>query len=791
MLDRTEGGGFLINFLKKKKVEKKSFLLLIGVFFFALFIRILNFKDIFVDENVIFVGYDPYYHMRRIALIVADFPHYIFEDSYIYYPKGAWIGWFPLYDQIVASLSLIFGLGNPSLHTIETVGAFFPPVLGALTIFPIYYIAKETFDNKTGMLSAVILAITPAHIHVSQLGFTDHHVAEVFLFTVILALFIIALKKGLIFSVLSGFSASLIVFMWTGSLLYLGIIFVYITVQYIFDLYMGRSSKYLTLLSTVMFGTVILIVTPIASSMAHWYWSPIKNQLIIITFFLGLFIAFLPISTLIIKKKVKWYWLPISLAAVFVPVLILIKSMVPSQYQYISGGFRYLSNEGLVLGTILEAEPWNMGTAIDQFTTTFFIFLIALTVFVAHTLTKIRDTKNSEILLIVMSIMAFLLTLFQTRFAYLLSVSISIITAYAFFKTLDILKIDLTFLEKTKKPDKKEGRKKNTKFGDLDGVKIMRGSLPLIFIIIVFFVPDFYVAVAETIEKPGIVYYDLDETLRWMRENTPKTSYYDNPSNLSQTPEYGVMSWWDNGNWIIYVARRPVVSNNFQWGIHKSAGFFTAKDEQSASDILNETKVRYIITDYRMGYYYQNASDGKIVMVGKFENLAKIAGKDPKKYYNIGGGNAILNQEYFDTMYSKLHIFDCANDKPSVNVTPLNHYRLIYESNKTAYQFVGDDIKCTKIFEYVRGARIIGRAEANENVTISVDVKTNRGRTFTYSNVVTSEKDGFFEIVVPYATEGTSYDTKPIGHYKVVCEKDSWDVKIDEQEILDGADIQI
>ena len=104
---------------------------------------------------------------------------------------------------------------------------------------------------------------------------------------------------------------------------------------------------------------------------------------------------------------------------------------------------------------------------------------------------------------------------------------------------------------------------------------------------------------------------------------------------------------------------------------------------------------------------------------------------------------------------------------------------------------MGEDIKCTKIFEYVQGARIIGRAEANENVTISVDVKTNRGRTFTYSNVVTSEKDGFFEIVVPYATEGTSYDTKPIGHYKVASEKDSWDIKVDEQDVLDGADIWI
>ena len=741
---------------------------------------------------MVFVGFDSYYHMRRILLIVADFPNYISTDSYMYFPKGAWIGWLPLYDQTVALFAMIFGLGSPSIHTIETVGAAFPAFLGAFTIFPLYYVSKEIFDKKIGLISAVILAITPAHVHISQLGFCDHHVAEIFLFTTMMAFFIMALKKGPIFSVLSGFVASLILLMWTGALLYLGAIVIYVVVQYVYDLYMEKSPKFLTLISISMFATVILIVTPIASFMVHWYQRSLYTQLMILTAFIGFFIILGIISVFILKKEAKWYWLPISIAALSAPIFFGLQTIALPQYQFVTGRFRYLTG-GYIPG-ILEAESWKMSALVDQFTTTIFIGLIAFILFVLLRFSKIKDTKNSEILFIVLTIIAFALAIFQRRFSYFLSVSISIVTAYAFFKALEILKIDLNIFSKKnekKKTNKKKKRKKEVKFSDLGLTQKMEILLPLAFVIIIFFVPNLYVAIAKTVEIPGIIYYDFDESLRWMDQNTPKTSYYNNPSDPKKTPEYGVMSWWDNGNWILYVAKRPVISNNFQWGVEESAHFFIAQDEQSASKILDDTKVRYVLTDYRMGYYYRETNTGEIAFGGKFENMAKIAGMDPKEYYHKSETDISPSQKYYNTVYTRLHLFDGSRNKASVNVTSLNHYRLIYESNKTAYKFGEEEIKLVKIFEFVPGAKIIGRVGPNENVTISVDVKTNQGRIFDYSNVVTSNKDGFFEIVVPYATTGTPYDTKPVGSYIVVTEDGSLNVEIDEQDILGGAEVLI
>ncbi len=86
----------------------------------------------------------------------------------------------------------------------------------------------------------------------------------------------------------------------------------------------------------------------------------------------------------------------------------------------------------------------------------------------------------------------------------------------------------------------------------------------------------------------------MQETFKWLRENSPPTSYYYTPDKPA---EYGVMSWWDYGNWILYISQRPVVANNFQTGIDDAAHFLTEPDEEAANEILSKRKVRFIITD--------------------------------------------------------------------------------------------------------------------------------------------------------------------------------------------------
>jgi len=65
----------------------------------------------------------------------------------------------------------------------------------------------------------------------------------------------------------------------------------------------------------------------------------------------------------------------------------------------------------------------------------------------------------------------------------------------------------------------------------------------------------------QTAPKPSDDWYD---SLIWLRENTP---------DPGKPPQYGIMTWWNYGNWILYISKRPVVANNFQIGGMRLHGF--------------------------------------------------------------------------------------------------------------------------------------------------------------------------------------------------------------------------
>ena len=85
---------------------------------------------------------------------------------------------------------------------------------------------------------------------------------------------------------------------------------------------------------------------------------------------------------------------------------------------------------------------------------------------------------------------------------------------------------------------------------------------------------------------------------------------YTKPANGAEynypSSAYGVMSWWDYGHDIEYIANRIPNANPFQAGIiemNNTAGpsyFFTSQTEQAAYDNLNELGSRYVVIDNQM-----------------------------------------------------------------------------------------------------------------------------------------------------------------------------------------------
>ncbi|MFW6056292.1 MAG: STT3 domain-containing protein, partial [Chloroflexota bacterium] len=224
----------------------------------ALAIRVVwPWDHVMVSDTVWFRGMDPWYHMRLVDNLIANFPHVTAFDPFTGYPDGIRPPFHPLTDRLIALPALLLGGGAPSAWLIDRVGAFFPVVLGALTVVPVYFVGRALFGRIAGATAAFVLAIIPGEfLSRSLLGFADHHVSEAF-FSICTLLFLVLAthritaddirlgtirqglapghRGGLILTALSGISLGLYLLAWRGGVLLLLVVFAYVAVRAIVD----------------------------------------------------------------------------------------------------------------------------------------------------------------------------------------------------------------------------------------------------------------------------------------------------------------------------------------------------------------------------------------------------------------------------------------------------------------------------------------------------------------------------------------------------------------------------
>ncbi len=391
--------------------------------------------------------------------------------------------------------------------------------------------------------------------------------------------------------------------------------------------------------------------------------------------------------------------------------------------------------------------------------------------------------------------------------------------------------------ERGRKAKKKHNNKKSKEAQEINAKKFFRTDIIITSIVIafvvfyppIFFTPDHGKArgsiSAAKYPGGGGPGYDWYESLLWMRENTPDpdVDYYalyphERRDYTYPKSAYSVMNWWDYGHWITRIAHRIPVANPFQQGIGgpyqgNSPGacvFFIAKNESEANKVLDALDVKYVISDFKMAdamYSYYNT-------YGVMTFWANDAAGHYKGYQTERGITFVIGEKYFNTMVTRLHMFDGREVqfkggyigqsfvlliKP-FHTKPLRHYRLVHESpkyifphvvlNATTEDMLGwecdsrnytgakelapklhsgvrdpenpelirwappfiSPVSFVKVFEYVKGARIEGTAPDGSVIEITTDITTNQGREFIYSQTTIS--NGSYEFVVPYSTTG-------------------------------------
>ena len=359
------------------------------------------------------------------------------------------------------------------------------------------------------------------------------------------------------------------------------------------------------------------------------------------------------------------------------------------------------------------------------------------------------------------------------------------------------------------------------------------------------------VQTGESYGKYGGTETDWISECTWMLTGTPETgvdylTIYDGDEFEYPSEAYGVMSWWDYGHYITTIAERIPNSNPFQAGVageYGAAAVLTSTNESAVVEKLDYLGTRYLMTDYQMAgakfgamaiwndsvaqltpYYYtllQN-SNGNLQVVqaytpeyyntltvklqyydGSMTEPGDVAVVETDSSANYGYPVITNVQGYAAAEEAQAaadafnanapatkHAYVIANPSgvataylPSTTVPALQHFRLVHESpnyvlanSQYTNQPVEGGTAWVKSFEYVQGAVINGEG------TIEVNVTTNNGRTFTYRQ---ESINGQF--VVPYSTNGSSYDVKTTGPYTIVETGETFEVS--EEAVMQGLTI--
>jgi dolichyl-diphosphooligosaccharide--protein glycosyltransferase len=610
-----------------------------------------NFQHVFRADGVAFQDPDASFHMRTVENLVHHFPHRSGFDPYSAFPHGQPVPTGPFYDLAIGAVAWIAGFGAPSRHLTDIIGAWFPAILGALITIPVYFIGRALFDPIAGLIAAGVIAIFPGLIfNVSRLGYTDHHVAEALLSTLLLLLLISALNATrprppmLLSGVVIG---AYLATRPAGAFLVL-FVEIWAMVQIAWNHFRGKSNRrvwYVTVPPLFLGWLLFLLVGQII-------WSDITTMV--------LWTGMLSITAVTalsewLRPRPRWLFFAIVLGALAgaggAALLVkphLLRDAIAAVTERVGGNS--------VSQTVAELRPlltlygrlsWK--PAWDQFTTA---WILAPPALLYASWRAFKENSPALLLFSIWSALMLVAGLEQVRNCYYLAINMALLAGFASAQLIRL-----------------PGRWERAV-----ACLLVAGAL-------------IYPNLSKTLEAARIdtgPSPDWRDALSWLRDQTPEP--FNDPSafdryfpalapgaTFSYPPSaYGIMNWWDYGHWISAIGRRIPVGNGMQSGAVEAAHFFTATDPVWASDMLRRAGARYVIADPSLPL---NTAANLNPSNARFLTMMVWAGLDVDDHtfteavLNPSGENEaeplmVFYPAYYQSMLARLYLFDAEQQTP-------------------------------------------------------------------------------------------------------------------------------
>ena len=403
-------------------------LALIAVFMF--WVRAQSWRNFVRNGQVYFGGNDAWYHYRQVSYAVEHGLQTMPFDVWTGFSTGVHSGQFgTLFDQIIVTGALIFGLGDPTAHQIALVTMFAPPVFGALVAIPTYLVGKHIQGRQTGVLAAVILALLPGtFLARGMVGSADHNVAEPLFMTMAVFGMMVAiavteaekpiweqirgmefegLRRVVGYSTLAGVATGLYLYVWPPAILLIGIFGVYVIVQMTNDHVSGTSPEHVGIAAAVMMVVTTVLALGRFTSLGFSTNNFSLLQVIVPLAVAGGAIFLSWLSRTFEQRGIEDRYYPVAVLGSIGVGVVGVRVLIPQLYSLVTGNLlRFVGfNAGAQFRTIGEAQPFPLSimertglsaseAIFNQYGLVFFVAVVTLTLLLLVPLLRSGDRRR-------------------------------------------------------------------------------------------------------------------------------------------------------------------------------------------------------------------------------------------------------------------------------------------------------------------------------------------------------------------------------------------------------------
>ncbi|GGK62661.1 oligosaccharyl transferase, archaeosortase A system-associated [Haloarcula sebkhae] len=658
---------------------------------FMLWNRVQSWENFIVDGEVLFSGNDAWYHYRSTQYVVNNWPATMPFDPWTAFPYGTNNGQFgTLFDQIVATVALIVGLGSPSDQTVAMTLLFAPAVLGTLVAIPTYLIGRRLGGRLGGVTAVTVMAFSTGWLlRRSLVGFSDHHVAEA-LFQALGVLGVMvavsvaardkpiyeqfierdidALRDTISWSMLAGVAIAMYLWVWPPGVLLLGILGVFFLIRLCLEYVHDSSPEHTAIAGAITMATAavvsasritVLEVTATSQSL-------LQPGLALAVGFGCVFMAWL--ARFMEQREYGRYAYPATVFAILAVGAVLMAVLTPNLWNFLTRNVMRVIGFSIseTAGTVGEAAPLrDAGVLFEAHGFAVIVAAIGGLILLGKQFLS-DDAPAEELLVVVWALFILSATFTQQRFAYYLVAPIAVLSGMLVGRF--VVWFD---------------------FSADDGVEYYQ-VMTILTVLLVIVVPLFAFGTtpveAGADNGPGPSIQGWDESLQWMEANTPAEGAYGSGGDATldyygtyqqqedfdyQEGQYGVLSWWDYGHWITTRAERVPNANPFQQGTDTAAPFLIAQNETQANNILDSTdeddaKTRYVAVDWKMAETNGNLG-GKFFAPPAFVDGVQSSDYYSQLYVQSQGGVrqvTFQQQAYYETTVARLYRFHGSAAEP-------------------------------------------------------------------------------------------------------------------------------